>query len=85
MFDPRVQVLRVLPDHDHTHSFVSALDAGQAFHRPQIRVEILCLAQLNVGTGKALAHGCRERSLQSHVVPCDGIHKLFGYGLSITL
>src|SRR5262245_45701744 len=64
VLDPGVQILRVLPDHDEVHLRVTALDARQALHRSDIRVEVQGLAQLDVGTAKTLPYWSRERPLQ---------------------
>src|SRR5690606_2456701 len=71
VLEPRIQALGVFANDHEVDVFVAALDARDALDRPQVGVEVERLAQADVGTARAAAHGGRRRPLQRHAAARD--------------
>ena len=79
--DARINVLGVFAEDDHVHllrAFDRRRHAGEILHRAQADVEVQHLTQGHIQRTNATAHGRGQRSLDTHEIFAESVHRVIG-------
>ena len=77
-FDPAVEVLRVLADHDEVDIMVPGADAGERTGRPDGREQVEILPQGHVDAPEPFAHRGGDRTLDRRPASSDRLQRAVG-------
>ena len=77
-FDPAIEVLRVLADHDEVDVVVPGANAGERTGRPDGCEQVEPLPQGHIEAPEPLAHGGGDRTLDRRPASPDRLQRAFG-------